>query len=100
MNYQLSRMAAYLVAMNGDPNKPEVAAAQAYFAAMTRQAELLPPQAPAPREITAAAGPVPYREQAEILSILRPSILVTLRVPPPTATVSPTAAIRPSSLMT
>lgn len=29
-------------------------------------------QVPKPREITAAAGPVPYREQAEILSILRP----------------------------
>jgi hypothetical protein len=28
--------------------------------------------APKPKEITAAAGPVPYREQAEILSILRP----------------------------
>jgi prophage antirepressor-like protein len=27
---------------------------------------------PQPKEITAAAGPVPYREQAEILSILRP----------------------------
>lgn len=27
-DYELSRMAAYLVAMNGDPNKPEVAAAQ------------------------------------------------------------------------
>jgi DNA-damage-inducible protein D len=37
---QLSRMAAYLVAMNGDPNKPEVASAQAYFAIMTREAEL------------------------------------------------------------
>ncbi|MBY0440960.1 MAG: phage antirepressor KilAC domain-containing protein [Mycobacteriaceae bacterium] len=36
---ELSRFAAYLVAMNGDPNKPEVAAAQAYFAIRTRQAE-------------------------------------------------------------
>jgi DNA-damage-inducible protein D len=39
-DYQLSRQAAYLVAMNGDPNKVEVAAAQAYFAARTHEAEL------------------------------------------------------------
>ena len=42
---QLTRFAAYLVAMNGDPNKTEVAAAQSYFAIRTREAEL----APAPR---------------------------------------------------
>ncbi|WJD99736.1 hypothetical protein [Streptomyces antimycoticus] len=39
-DYELSRTAAYLLAMNGDPNKPEVAAAQMYFAAKTREAEL------------------------------------------------------------
>lgn len=42
-DYELSRFAAYLVAMNGDPNKPEVAAAQAYFATRTRQAETQQP---------------------------------------------------------
>lgn len=39
-DYELSRSAAYLLAMNGDPNKPEIAAAQMYFAVKTRQAEI------------------------------------------------------------
>lgn len=38
-DYELSRDAAYLTAMNGDPNKPEVAAAQVYFVGRTQQAE-------------------------------------------------------------
>lgn len=39
-DYELSRFGAYLVVMNGDPNKPEIAAAQAYFAIKARQAEV------------------------------------------------------------
>src|SRR5262245_27069723 len=37
----LSRFAAYLVAMNGDPSKEELAFAQAYFSIQTRKAEVL-----------------------------------------------------------
>ncbi|MDW4900682.1 RhuM family protein [Streptomyces californicus] len=39
-NVHLSRAAAYYVAMNGDPDKEEVALAQAYFVRKTREAEL------------------------------------------------------------
>ncbi|NEP58447.1 MAG: hypothetical protein F6K31_15765 [Symploca sp. SIO2G7] len=38
-DYRLSRYGAYLTAMNGDPRKTKVAAAQGYFAVKTHEAE-------------------------------------------------------------
>lgn len=46
-DYELSRYAAYLVAMNGSSNMPKVAAAQSYFAIQTRVAETAPTKSPA-----------------------------------------------------
>src|SRR5690606_31062829 len=42
-DFLVTRFAAYLIAMNGDPRKPEVAAAQTHFAVKPREAEVAQP---------------------------------------------------------
>lgn len=69
---RMSRRACYLTFMNGDPAKPEIAAAQNYFAVKTRQMEVIEQQAVAipqtfAEALRAYADEVEAKERAELL---------------------------------
>lgn len=52
---ELTRYACYILFQNADARKPEVAAAQQYFAVKTREAEVSPRQTPSGAELIALA---------------------------------------------